>query len=441
MTQNFKVYNPYDQPIKISRINLAGGNNSPFRLNIDGNPGNQVTELEIEAKDSIFIFVQVNIDPNKESNPFIVLDSIFFEINGNLQNVKLMAYGRNARFYRPTVFPKNGFPAYSIAECDARWTSEKPVVILGYLAVDSACKLTIEEGTQVYLYNNSGIWISKDGTIDVSGTRNNHVTFQGVRKEKVYQDIPGQWDRIWINQGSTANKINYAVIKNGNIGIQAEYVPEFGQGPMGALELTNTQILNMKGFGLYGVNYNITRCWNNIIGNCGSYCLALIGGEYDFRHCTIANYWNGTTRTEPSVYLSNGKPNSNQTVTPYDLNFKFLNGIIYGNKSDENELEIGAIDGNPADFNWKFQHTILRVKNDDIDLNNTSNFSNMLFNKDPLFENISEQNYKLKASSPARNTGNSNFASLYPELLEDLLGNNRLLGGKQPDLGALEYTP
>lgn len=442
VTQYFKVYNKNEKTVNISDIRLAGGSSSSFRLNIDGKPGNQATNIEIEGNDSIFVFVEVNIDPNNENNPFVMLDSVFFQLNGNMQNVKLMAYGRNAKIYRPKFFPNNGFPSYSFVECDAHWTSEKPVVIIGYLAVDSACKLTIDQGTQIYLYNNSGIWVYKNGTIEVNGTRGSNVVFQGVRKEKSYQNIPGQWDRIWINQGNTTNRINYAVIKNGNIGIQAEFLPELGDGPLGGeLELTNTIIMNMKAFGLYGVNYKITKCWNNIVSNCGSYCLALLGGKYDFRHCSVANYWVGNTRTEPSVYISNGKQNANQSITAYDLDFQFSNGIIYGNKSDENEIELGRVSNPAVGFNWKFQNSILKIKNKDIDINNASNFTGMLFNKEPLFENPSEQNYKLKIASPARNAGNPNFASLYPELSEDLAGNNRLAGGKNPDLGALEYTP
>jgi hypothetical protein len=441
VTKRFLVYNKGDQAVKISKIRLAGGSSSPFRLNVDGIPGDLATDVEIEANDSIFIFAEVTINPNNEQHPFVVLDSINFELNGNLQDVKLMAYGRNARFYRPTEFPKNGFPPYSVSECDAHWSKDLPVVIIGYLAIDSACKLTIDAGTQIYLYNNSGLWIIKNGTIEVNGTREDSVVFQGVRKESVYQQIAGQWDRIWINQGNTINKINYAVIKNGNIGIQAEFVPELGPGPLGGeLVLSNTRIRNMKAFGLYGVNYKITTCYNNIISNCGSYAMALIGGNYNFRHCTVANFWTGSVRTEPSVYLSNGKLNPDETITPYPLVFRFKNGIVYGNKQDENELDIGRVNDGIVGFDWKFENSLLRLNNEDINQNDPEHFSGMIFNSDPQFVDAFEQAYGLKGSSPARNAGNPEFVNSFPPIPEDILGNNRLID-QQPDLGAIEYTP
>lgn len=108
VTKRFKVYNPHDERIRISNIRLAGGNASFFRLNIDGKAGNTATDIEIDGKDSIFVFCEVTIDPTNDLNPFVVTDSVMFETNGNTQKVLLVAYGRNADFtgqrnFRPTV--------------------------------------------------------------------------------------------------------------------------------------------------------------------------------------------------------------------------------------------------------------------------------------------------------------------------------------------------
>jgi hypothetical protein len=132
-TQRFKVYNNSNQRVNISSIRLAGGANSFFRMNVDGIPGTAISDLEIGANDSIFVFAEVTVDPNNEANPFVIEDSILFETNGNQQKVKLLAYGRNADFYRPTEFPTNGLPPYSVLECGTVWTNEKPKVVIGYL--------------------------------------------------------------------------------------------------------------------------------------------------------------------------------------------------------------------------------------------------------------------------------------------------------------------
>ena len=59
ITEWLTVKNPSKQKIVVSKIYLAGGNNSNFRINIDGNPVNSVKDIEIAANDSLFIFIEV----------------------------------------------------------------------------------------------------------------------------------------------------------------------------------------------------------------------------------------------------------------------------------------------------------------------------------------------------------------------------------------------
>src|SRR6478672_1431345 len=62
--RSFVVYNKESKPIEISSLSIAGGEGSPFRLNVDGVPGKVFTNVRIEAKDSIYIFAAVTVDPN-----------------------------------------------------------------------------------------------------------------------------------------------------------------------------------------------------------------------------------------------------------------------------------------------------------------------------------------------------------------------------------------
>jgi hypothetical protein len=64
-TRRIVVYNRNNQRINISTIAVAGGLNSQFRINVDGVSGNQHQNVEIEANDSLFIFVEVTIDPKQ----------------------------------------------------------------------------------------------------------------------------------------------------------------------------------------------------------------------------------------------------------------------------------------------------------------------------------------------------------------------------------------
>ena len=136
-THRFKIYNPEKNAVRISKIRFGSGASSPFRMNVDGIPGKEITELEIAGEDSAFLFTEVTIDPTPGNMPFVVEDSILFETNGNLQKVHLVAWGQNARFLRD-----------SILECNTTWDDELPYVIYNSVLVNSGCRLTIKKGTR-----------------------------------------------------------------------------------------------------------------------------------------------------------------------------------------------------------------------------------------------------------------------------------------------------
>jgi hypothetical protein len=182
----------------------------------------------------------------------------------------------------------------------------------------------------------AGLWVYKDGEIQILGQKGNEVIFQGVRREPEYDDEPGQWDRIWINEGSVNNVIDYAIIKNGYIGVQAELLGTDFSAPR-RLKITNTKIRNMSLWGLFGLAYNIYGA-NNVISNCQEHSVNLaLGGKYTFIHCTFANFW---SKDEPRVkeLLAINNYNSAQ-VLPLDSAY-FWNCIIDGPLGNEIKLDI-----------------------------------------------------------------------------------------------------
>ena len=112
-TKRFKCYNPNSGTINISNISLQNSTNSPFRINIDGESGVLFKDITILAGDSIFIFVEVTIDPNGNSLPLVVEDQIIFETNGclctsNASNVTILISSillrTLAEFINPDIF-------------------------------------------------------------------------------------------------------------------------------------------------------------------------------------------------------------------------------------------------------------------------------------------------------------------------------------------------
>ena len=167
-TQRFTVHNTYKENILVSKIKLAGGEFSNFRLNVNGEVSNEVDEVEIPANDSIFIFVEVTIDPNGENLPMVVQDSIEFTTNSNIQNIQLIAYGQDFKLIKGETIKTT------------TWTSEKPYLIYDYAYIDSTSVLTIEPGTRIYFHKGAGLYAR--GTINANGT------FQ----EQIHLNLPTQ---------------------------------------------------------------------------------------------------------------------------------------------------------------------------------------------------------------------------------------------------------
>ena len=442
-TQFLTVYNPYNQIIKISNIRLAGGNNSMFSININGTYTTSASNLEIQPKDSMFIFVKVTVNPNNSNNPFVVSDSIQFITNGNTQYVDSVAWGQDAHFVVANTF-QTGLPPYIIVAQTNQyihWYNDKPWVIYGYAVVDSLGTLNIAAGTRVYFYNNSGLWVYRYGNIHVDGVFGNPVTFQGSRLDTSYKNIPGQWDRIWINEGpgNKTNTINYAIIKNSFIGIQAECLSaEPLHSPIAessnSLLLTNTIIENCTGYGILARAYQINAA-NCVVANCGQYAIALtLGGAYNFRNCTVGNYWNYSSRQTPSIVLNNYQANSNGGDSiNHNLNYAFFgNCILWGNNDEELLL-----DKQKGTFNYAFDYCVLKTQ---INVTKNSHFFNDSINKDPLFSNYNYNNYRLTYGSPAIKAGSdiilTKLTPLTNFLKTDISGNPRT---SPPDEGAYVY--
>ncbi len=429
-TRNIRVINRNNQKINISSIRLEKGQGSNFFLNVDGTPGREVSDVEILANDSIYIFVQVNVNPTSALSPLIIQDKILFTINGNEQNVPLEAWGQDAHYHFPNtaIQYKDGYLPYSaisysispsgtpvsLTNTTVTWgggtlgnpDDNKPHVIYGWLVVDSSQTLIINPGVKVYFHQNAGLWAYRYGTLKVNGAWNNEVTFQGDRREADYADLPGQWDRIWINEGSRESYINYAIIKNNFIGIQASVLANPNQ--QGKVKITNTIIKNCSKWGLYTQYFDVWAA-NNVIVNCKEYCAAITwGGDCTFLHNTFANYYNqdGGRGGQACVHIDNYDGTDAWPDSIY-----FANNIIDGTQNDELEMDIrtyGAGDVCTVNNNL--------IKGS-IPTNTLIARANNVFNGNADFNNTGNYDFKINGNSAAKGIADSFIPPMYPAIL------------------------
>lgn len=393
VTKMVKIYNPYDERVRLESVTLRGGRSSRFRLNVDGDTSMVVRNIEIAGGDSCFVFVRACINPNSSTEPFLIEDAIDIVVDcgkeGRVrQNIVLTAYGRNAVYHLPEAGK-----IYSVIDCE-HWDHTRPHVIMGYAVVDSAFTLELQSGDELYFGNDAVLWVYNEGTLKVRGTEERPVLFTSLRQDEWYRELPGQWGYIWLSAGSIDNEIDWAEIENGYVGILAD--TNVNGNP--TLRISNTTIAHQSMAGIVGEGAWIEG-ENLLITDCCTATLALqYGGRYSFKDCTMADYWKYSARKNESVVLNNWYESSTHQTILRDLkSVRFENCIIYGSYP-HGEVLLDRNEG--ALFNVAFEHCLVKGLNGLNGVDTTG-----CIDADPKFENLEKNDYRLKEDSPAAGMG------------------------------------
>jgi len=428
-TAKILIYNKKNKAVNIQNIALKGSGISPFRINVDGevSASNSFNDIIIRAKDSMYVFVEVKIDPHKPNAPLLYQDSIEFFTGGKRQRILLEAWGQEVeRFHNKTI------------SHDTILSNSKPYLITGYLEIDSAKTIKLPEGTQLYFHHNANMFVY--GNLEVNGSLSDPVLIRGDRLDKIafvdpipYQYVPGQWGGIYLLSKRGNHKINYLNLSSGYVGL---YFYNSDRDFRPKLEISNSKIHNFLLYNLVAVNGDV-KVVNSEISNSGSFTVYLNGGKHIFYHTTIANFYNSNP-------VSPNSRDRNPAVMIMELNRAlpmapvFKNCIISG--SNENELTIAS--KFPDQFTGDFSNSYIRRSK----AYNMNIFSSIRWYsyRDSVFEHNRYDAEKKRyfdftpdSISPARGWADINLAGQYPE---DLYGRSRFADGK-PDAGAYEWYP
>jgi len=436
-TKVLKIYNYNDGTVNISNIRLDRGGNSFFRINVDGTPGNEISNVEILANDSIYIFAEVTVDPDMplSTSPFIIQEFLTFDVNGNEQQVLMEAWGQNANYIPSRT--AQGFT--SVISCDLQeivFEDDKPYVIYGWLLIDS-CHVILPAGTRIYVHggvtrSNEGareeglIGILPSGKISANGTVEEPVIIEGDRLEEEFANKLGQWNGISIN-GSKGNRFTNTIVRNAIDGIFLNTRSE--------IKLENTQIYNTSRYGIYSENSEI-EAENCLIHTNGANSVALVnGGDYRFEYCTLGNFGNETE----ALLLQNFTcvdEDCNQ-VRLNNLKGIFKNCIIGGDDDDEISLLSGD-KSRPQNFDYFFQNCIVTVD----ELTDAENYPDFFENcercdnvnvlEEALFLDYEKADFHLDTMSVAIMN-----ARPITDLLFDIEGSMR--DANAPDIGCYEF--
>ncbi len=436
-TRRMMIYNPNANAIHISRVTMQDGRY--FCVNIDGeNRIDRLRDITIRGRDSIFMFVKVNIDEQTRNTPVLVEDTIFFLVNEHLQHVALQAYGQNVAIIQDK---SSGLVVYE----NHTLTNKKPYLIYDTLVING--DLTIEPGATLYMHNNALIHVY--GSLTANGTLAQPITIRGDRTDRLFDSVPyrvasGQWNGIYLlhskDRPAPTYTLNHMDITSGTIGL---YVWSESTDARPSLTFANGRIHNQSMYGLIVQNTD-AYVVNSEISNCASFCVYLAGGEHRFVHNTIASYFgypysninihNGVYRDSTAAVFIN---NINKDMAPTEASFHSC--VIAGGQ--RNNLRVAT----PLPHFYEGTFSGNYIKGDSLP---TAYAEHNVYgtDTDTVFRNIYYRigeyryyDFRLDSVSPARGIGdtllidNPNTDTL---LLHDRLGKPRK---PRPDAGCYEW--
>jgi hypothetical protein len=279
-TYAFWVHNRNDQGLRLSTVGLKRGNQSGYRVNVDGvyldnSNGSRTNNVEIRRKDSILVFVELTAPENKQKVPVLVEDDLVFNLeSGKVQQVNLRAWAWDARkLYDPVIMK------------DSVIESEQPLVVFGDLKVAEGVTLTLRN-TTLYFHDGAGILV--DGTL-----KTENCMMRGDRLDLMFDYLPydrvsGQWNGARFTKTSNDNYLIDTEIRSSVEGIVCDSA--ILDETRYRLDMQNCIVHNSQGTGVRTVNANV-RLDHCQLTNAGGDCLAVYGGKAEVTYCTIAQFY------------------------------------------------------------------------------------------------------------------------------------------------------
>lgn len=421
-TSRLMVYNPNKKALRINTITLKKGADSHFKINVDGMKGDSFEQIEINKNDSLYIFVEAKVDPTNQDRPVRTEDIVEFEYNGLRQQIILEAYGQDAIMWHGKIISN-----------DTILSATKPFLIYDSLLIKPDVCLKLEAGTRLFLHDKASIKVQ--GQLLAEGKIGTPVLMRGDRTDKLfhnlpYEQVPGQWGGLIFENSSFNNQLTQTRITGSSFGIRIDSTSN----EQPKLTLNGCMLRNSKEELLKATNARITAA-NCEFSNAGGALLHLSGGHGVFSHCTFVNLYAFGVINDMAIHLTNYKRDEQGNNLPIPLlAAQFNNCIIWGKRS----LEVNLDPDKPTKqqdilFAHFFDHCLIKANGED-----DENFQNTIWNEDPLFREIDEDNYRfdlrLDSISPARNAGNPVYAIEFPT---DINGTAR--PSASADLGAYQF--
>lgn len=345
-TQTFWVFNNSSDGIRCSSIRLANGNQTGFRINVNGvylgeEQGYLINDEEVRKGDSLRVFVELTSPISNALTSKEIGDDIVFNLeNGTTQKVHLKAWTWDAELLHNVVVSH-----------DSTMTSDKPIVVYGGITIKEGATMTIPAGQTIYMHADAGINVH--GTLKCEGTQNNEVTLRGDRLDRMFDYLPydgvsGQWKGIHFFKTSYGNKLAFTDIHSASNAIKCDS----SRIDTLKLDISNSTIHNSKGDGVYLISTK-ADITNTLISNTLGNCLYVSGGDVNVNNSTIAQFYPFDAARGDALVLTN----KYDTIATPIKNFAMRNSIVTGYAEDV----ISCYFADDIEKNFLFDHCLLRT--------------------------------------------------------------------------------
>lgn len=433
-TYGFWVHNNSNDGIRIGNIRLEHGNQTGFRVNVDGvfldnSNGSIAHDFEVRKGDSIRVFAELTSRSTGMTDPQKLTDNLIFTLESGIQQkVTLLSWSWDADVADSLII-----------STDTTLAPARPYVIRRGIRVAQGANLTIAGGTKMFFHDGAGIDVYGRMTID--GTAGNEVVMRGDRLDHIFSYLPydrvsGQWRGIRFFETSANNRISFADIHSCADALTCDSAGFDATTPR--LAVDHSTIHNCAGYGLLALNSNISIS-NTQISNTLGDCLAIYGGYCNVIYATLAQFYPFSADRGAALRFGNTYEGQSYPL----IMLSCTNTIVTGYAADE--LMGEKDDGNPeeTDFNYSFTNCLLRTPPISEDSEEFRFFTNVIFEsaEDSIygklhFATIDEENlyydFRLANDSPAKDK-----ALPVSGITDDRLGNMR--SQETPCIGAFEF--
>lgn len=281
-TYTLWVYNRTDNDLRLNSVRLRNGNQTGFRVNVDGgyldnDLGSVITNLEVRSGDSLRVFVELTSPESGQLEPQERVDDLVFYLESGVeQQVRLLAWTWDALKLTDVVIAN-----------DTTIDTPVPLVLYGAgLRVDSGAILTLR-GTTLYFHDGAGLDVY--GQLHTEG-----CLFRGDRLDRMFEYLPydrvsGLWRGLKFAPSSSGNRLINTEIRNPLTGVVLEdsaIVDSTKQ----RLIMDHCTIHNAKGYGIVSYHSSLTLSYCQLTNTLGD-ILLLHGGYCLIDHCTLAQFY------------------------------------------------------------------------------------------------------------------------------------------------------